>query len=92
MDRMDGVAAFGDEGTAGFQTGCIADVPIGGAWKSGGRLSGGRHAGWETRDTADLEVCGTITGQRDSFFTGQCQDVAVRWRKQKAKFSLCFPD
>jgi hypothetical protein len=37
--------AFGGEGTAGFQTGCIADVPIGGARKSGAYASGGRHAG-----------------------------------------------
>ena len=26
------------------------------------RLSGGRHAGWETRDTAGLETCGTSKG------------------------------
>jgi hypothetical protein len=69
------LVAFGGEGTAGFQTGCIADVPIGGARKSGARSSGGRRAGLETRDTADLEVCGTTTGQSDSFFTWQCQDV-----------------
>jgi hypothetical protein len=73
MDRMDGMdegmAARGGEGTAGFQTDCIADVPIGGARKAGARLSGGRHAGLETRDTADLEVCGTTTGHSDNFFT-----------------------
>jgi len=45
--------------TAGFPTCCIADFPI-------GRLSVRRArqwvvlpAGWETRETADLEVCGT---------------------------------
>jgi hypothetical protein len=41
----EGMAACGGEGTAGFQTGCIADVPIGGAWKSEARSSGVRHAG-----------------------------------------------
>ena len=66
----EGMVAFGGEGTAGFQTCCIADVPIGGGRKSGARSSGGRRAGWETRDTADLEVCGTTKGQSDSFFTG----------------------
>jgi hypothetical protein len=60
--------AFGGGGSAGFQTGCIADVPIGGAQKSRARSSGGRHAGLETRDTAGLETCGT-TGQSDSSFT-----------------------
>jgi hypothetical protein len=69
------MVAFGGEGTAGFQTCGIADVPIGGTWKSGARLSGGRHAGLETRDTADLEVCGTTTGQSDRFSLGQCQDA-----------------
>jgi hypothetical protein len=70
VDGMDeGMAALGGEGTAGFQTGCIADVPIGGARKSGARSSGGRHAGLETRDTAGLETCGTATGQSDRFFT-----------------------
>jgi hypothetical protein len=34
---------FGSECTAGFQTGCIADVPIGGAWQSGALSSGGRR-------------------------------------------------
>jgi hypothetical protein len=54
--------AFGSEDTAGFQTGCIADVPIGGARKSGARASGGRPAGLETRDTVPMEsgeTCGT---------------------------------
>ena len=46
LTRQAGVwVALGSEGTAGFQTGCVADVPIGGAWKSGARLSGGRQAG-----------------------------------------------
>ncbi|HXA44200.1 MAG TPA: hypothetical protein VNZ25_01740, partial [Candidatus Angelobacter sp.] len=48
----------------------IADVLIGGASKSGARLSGGRHAGLETRDTAGLEVCGTTTGHSDGFSWG----------------------
>jgi hypothetical protein len=69
------VVAFGGEGTAGFQTCCIADVPIGGAWKSGARLCGGRHAGLETRDTAGLETCGTTMGKAIALSRGQCQDA-----------------
>jgi len=44
---------------------------IGSARKSAAHSSGGRRAGLETRDTipmASREVCGTTTGQRDSFF------------------------
>jgi hypothetical protein len=55
----EGKVAFGGKGTAGFQTCCIADVPVGGAWESGLRSRGGRRAGLETRDTAGLETCGT---------------------------------
>jgi hypothetical protein len=66
--RIDeGMVAFGGEGTTGFQTCCIADVPIGSARKSGTRSSGGRHAGLETRDTAGLETCGT-TFAKSVFF------------------------
>ena len=45
--------------SAGFQTCCIADFKIGAA--AGLRTASGiaRHAGLETRDTADLEVCAT---------------------------------
>jgi hypothetical protein len=93
----EGVVAFGGEGTAGFtrcHRDCIADVPIGGAWKSGARASGRRHAGLETRDTADLEVCGTTTGQSDSFFAGQCQDApAAKWpTKIRPRILPHFPD
>src|SRR6266568_1208914 len=58
------------EGSAGFQTCCIADFQVGWA----GKLP--RLAGLETRDTADLEICATklprtgnvsIDGQRVRF-------------------------
>jgi hypothetical protein len=52
---------------AKVSNGCIADVPIGGARKSGARSSGGRHAGLETRDTAGLETCGTTGRERYEF-------------------------
>src|SRR5271168_4141925 len=69
---------FGGKGTAGFQTGCIADVPIGGVWKSGARSSGGKLAGLETRDTAGSETCGTTTGRAIVFSRGPCQDAVPR--------------
>ena len=40
-------------GSAGFQTCCIADFQVGRA------LAVVQAAGWETRDTADLEVGAT---------------------------------
>jgi len=40
--------------SAGFQTCCIADFQIGGAWNVGQR------ADLEIRDTAGLEVCATL--------------------------------
>jgi hypothetical protein len=43
--------------SAGFQTCCIADFQIGGRGQFGARRHVGRFAGWETRDTADWEVC-----------------------------------
>ena len=52
-------------GSAGFQTCCIADFQVGGA----GAFV--RLAGWETRDTADLEVC----------VTGAVSDCAPRMLK-----------
>ena len=48
--------------SAGFQTCRIADFPIGGALRNRARCIGGRSAGLETRDTADLEVCATARG------------------------------
>jgi hypothetical protein len=74
------MVAFGGEGTAGFQTCCIADVPIGGAWKSGARLSGGRHAGLKTRDTAGLETCGTTMGKAIVFSPGAISRCAQNHR------------
>ena len=44
---------------AGFQTCRIADFPIGGSTVCRARLFDVPPAGWETRETADLEVCGT---------------------------------
>jgi hypothetical protein len=50
------------EGAAGFPTCCIADFPIGG-WSEGrGCQLGLPPAGWETRETADWEVCGAKNG------------------------------
>jgi hypothetical protein len=40
--------------SAGFQTGCVADFQVGRAHNVQ------QHAGLETRDTADLEVCATL--------------------------------
>jgi hypothetical protein len=45
--------------TAGFQTGCIADFQIRMPSAKPTRSELPRPAGLETRDTADLEVCGT---------------------------------
>jgi hypothetical protein len=45
--------------TAGFPTCGIADFPIGRPFRSRARPVSGQSAGWETRDTADWEVCGT---------------------------------
>ena len=45
--------------TAGFPTCCIADFPIGRPFRSRVRPVAQQSAGWETRDTADWEVCGT---------------------------------
>ena len=45
--------------TAGFPTCCTADFPIGRPFRSRARAVNERSAGWETRDTADWEVCGT---------------------------------
>ncbi len=42
--------------SAGFPTCCIADFQVGSGWGFGWL------AGWETRDTADLEVCATTDG------------------------------
>jgi hypothetical protein len=70
--------------------GCIADVPIGGARKTGARSGGGRHAGLETRDTADLEVCGTTTGHRDSFFTGAVTGCALLGLLLLSALPECF--
>jgi hypothetical protein len=44
--------------SAGFKTCCIADFPI------GGTSMGGPAAGFETRDTADLEVSATTLDLR----------------------------
>jgi len=45
--------------TAGFPTCRIADFPIGRLLSGRARPVSDRSAGWETRDTADWEVCGT---------------------------------
>jgi len=45
--------------SAGFPTCCVADFPIGVPSAYLTRQPGQRHAGWETRDTADWEVCAT---------------------------------
>jgi hypothetical protein len=62
------LVALGGEGTAGFQ--------IGSGRKSWARSSGARHAGWETRDTAGLETCGTVVGRSVNFFTGSVSGCA----------------
>jgi hypothetical protein len=84
----EGMAAFGGESIAGFQTS--------GARKSGARSSGGRHAGLETRDTADLEVCDTTTGQSVTFFTGAVSgctriDRARPWRASENSLACKNP-
>jgi len=42
-----------------FPTGCIADFQIGRPSKGRRHQLAVQPAGWETRDTADLEVCAT---------------------------------
>jgi hypothetical protein len=39
--------------------GCTAGFPIGGSSEHRACQFGVQPAGWETRETADLEVCGT---------------------------------
>jgi hypothetical protein len=56
--------------TAGFPTCRIADCPIGSLSRSLARPVPEPSAGWETRDTADWEVCGT---------------PAVAWRRKAAR-------
>ena len=46
--------------SAGFQTCCVADFQIGEVGGDEAQWLGGRHAGLETRDTADLEVRATL--------------------------------
>ena len=45
--------------TDGREFGCPADGQSAGLSVGRARLIGERSAGWETRDTADLEACGT---------------------------------
>jgi hypothetical protein len=47
------------DGSAGFQTCCIADFQVGGPRHNPSALKSPPPAGLETRDTADLEVCAT---------------------------------
>jgi len=44
---------------AGFPTCCIADFPVGRPRADAGAQNLSPSAGWETRDTADWEVCAT---------------------------------
>jgi hypothetical protein len=51
--------------SAGFQTCCVADFQVGKAHNIQ------QHAGLETRDTADLEVCATlVNNSRWNFGSG----------------------
>jgi len=59
----DGIKAANHR-SAGFQTCCVADFQIGRAWKYLARPVEVRPAGLETCDTADLEVCATISANR----------------------------